>query len=77
MLATSAALTNFTRGWRDLLAHLEAHHPGLPSIDVFPAVPVTAAVAIGRAPMRDVHPPLRVYDRNPDGGYTFALKVTP
>lgn len=76
-LATSAALTKFTRAWRDVLAHLEAHHPGLPSIDVFPAVPVTAAVAIGRAPMRDVHPPLRVYDRNPDGGYTFALEVTP
>jgi len=76
VLATTAALDNFARAWRGLLAHMEAQHPGLPAVDVFPAAPVTAAVAIGRAPMRDVHPPLRVHDRTSDGGYEFALEVT-
>jgi hypothetical protein len=75
VLATAAALDNFTRSWRDLLAHVEAAHPGLVQMKVFPAVPVTAGIAIGRAPMRDVHPRLQVYDRTPDGGYEFALEV--
>jgi hypothetical protein len=77
VLATAAALDNFTAAWRGLLAHTEAEHPGLAQIEVFPAVPVTAAVAIGRVPMRDVHPQLRIYDRTPDGGYEFALEVAP
>jgi hypothetical protein len=75
VLATAEALANFTRGWRDLLAHTEATHPGLDTVDVFPAVPVTAAVQLGRARMRDVHPALRVYDRTADGGYEFALEI--
>jgi hypothetical protein len=75
VLASAVSLDNFTRAWRDLLAHIEASHPGLKSVDVFPAVPVTAAVQLGRAPMRDVHPALRVYDRTPDG-YEFALEVS-
>jgi CBASS immunity sensor of nucleotide second messenger signals len=44
-------------------------------VEAFPAVPVTAAVALGRAPMRDIHPRLRVYDRTADGRYEFALEV--
>ena len=75
VLATAAALDNFTKAWRGLLAHTEAEHPGLAQVEVFPAVPVTAAVAIGRAPMRDVHPRLRIYDRTSDGDYEFALEV--
>jgi hypothetical protein len=75
VLATVEALDNFTKAWRGLLAHTEAAHPGLAQIDVFPAVPVTAAVAIGRAPMRDVHPRLRVYDRTTEGSYEFAIEV--
>jgi hypothetical protein len=75
VLATPAALDNFTRACRALLAHAEEKHAGLAQVDVFPAVPVTAAVAIGRTPMRDVHPRLRVYDRTLDGGYEFAIEV--
>jgi hypothetical protein len=74
VLASSEALDHFTRAWRDLLAHTEAAHPGLMTVDVFPAVPVTAAFQLGRAPMRSVHPALRIYDRATDG-YEFALEV--
>lgn len=74
VLGTPDALDNFTRAWRDLLAHTEAAHPGLATVDLFPAIPVTAAVQLGRAPMRDVHPTLRIYDRTADG-YEFALEV--
>lgn len=75
VLATGEALENFTRAWRDFLAHAESVHRGIEAVDIFPAVPVAAAVQIGRAPMRDVHPVLRVYDRSVDGGYEFAFEV--
>jgi hypothetical protein len=69
--ATAAAMDNFTWAWRDLLAQTERAHPGLGSLDVFPAVPLTA-VGLGRAPMRDMHPALRIYDRTADGGYELT-----
>lgn len=75
VLASADSLDNFTRAWRALLAHTESAHPGLESVDVFPAVPVAAAIQLGRAPMRDVHPALRLYDRTADS-YKFALEVS-
>lgn len=70
-----ATLDNFTRAWRALLADLEANHAGLTTVDIFPAVPIPSAIAIGQALMRDVHPTLKVYDRTADGGYALALEV--
>nr|WP_169310440.1 SAVED domain-containing protein [Rhodococcus oryzae] len=77
IISSPGSLENFTRTWRDLLSHIEVDHPGIEEIDVLPAVPVTAAVTIGRTPMRNVHPTLRVHDRVSDGGYNFTLAVTP
>ncbi|MGV9961259.1 SAVED domain-containing protein [Rhodococcus aetherivorans] len=77
IISSPESLDNFAHTWRNLLSHIEVDHPGIEEIDVIPAVPVTAAVIIGRAPMRNVHPTLRVYDRSTDGGYNFALAVTP
>jgi hypothetical protein len=71
------SLDHFGRCWRDLLATLERDHPGLPGISVFPAVPVTAAIAIGRSVMRAAHPPLRIFDRNADTDtYQYALETS-
>lgn len=77
IISSPESLDNFAHTWRNLLSHIEVDHPGIEEIDVIPAVPVTAAVIIGRAPMRNIHPTLRVYDRSTDGGYNFALAVTP
>lgn len=78
LIRTRESLDRFTRCWADVLAEFEQRHPGLPAIDVFPAVPVTAAVAIGRTPMRAVHPRLRIHDRSSDSEtYQFALETTP
>lgn len=77
LIRTQESLDRFTRSWRGLLAELEQRHPGLPAIDAFPAVPVTAAVTIGRAAMRAVHPRLRIYDRGRGSeAYQFALETT-
>jgi len=78
LVATRASLDNFAATWRSLLADLEHLHPGLVGMDVFAAVPVTAAVAIGRGAMRAIHPRLRVFDRGVgDAAYQFALEVAP
>ncbi|MFE7404844.1 SAVED domain-containing protein [Isoptericola sp. NPDC057559] len=76
LIASRGSLDAFASAWRTLLAELEHTHPGLESIDVFAAVPLTAAVAIGRVPMRAIHPRLRVFDRDTTSGtYQFALEV--
>lgn len=75
VLRSRRSLDEFEGTYRALLAEIERAHPGLAAIELFVAAPVTAAVVLGRARMTDVHPPLRVYDRNADGSYAFALEV--
>ncbi len=76
-ICSQAALDNFTRCWRDLLAALERDHAGVDSVSVFPAVPVTAAIAIGRALIRGAHPTLAIYDLSAASErYEFAMDVS-
>ncbi len=78
LISNRTSLDSFAQAWRGLLAEMEHRHPGLETIDVFAAAPVTAAVVIGRSLMRAVHPRLRVFDRGrADEQYQFALEVTP
>jgi hypothetical protein len=70
LFRSRATLDAFIRTYQDLLATLEQSHKAAPVIHLFPAVPVTAAVACGRHLMRHVHPVLHVYDRI---GHEFRL----
>jgi hypothetical protein len=70
------ALDAFAASYRTFLAMVERDHPQVEAIDVFPAVPIAAAVTLGRARMVAVHPPLRIHDRDDDGGYAFALEIS-
>ena len=69
------AVDAFAASYRNFLATIERDHPGLEGIDVFPAVPLAAGITLGRSRMADVHPPLRVHDRDGEGGYTLALEI--
>jgi hypothetical protein len=71
-----ASVDAFAATYRTFLAALERDNPGLAAIELVVAAPLTAAIVLGRARMADVHPALRVYDRNGDGGYDLALEIT-
>lgn len=75
LISSPIALHNFDRAIRGFLAMLERVHGKLPSIAVFPAVPVSAAVTVGRTLMPNVSPHLLVYDRNEAGEFVLALEV--
>jgi hypothetical protein len=78
LVRSQTSLDRFAEAWRALLAEFEHRHPGLPTVDVFAAAPVTVAVAIGRGVMRAVHPRLRLYDRDTvTGHYQFAMETAP
>jgi len=76
VLCTQESIDAFARSWRDLLARIESEHPGAEVLSIFPAVPVVAAVVMGRALMRGAHPALRIHDlSHKTRRYEFALEV--
>jgi hypothetical protein len=76
ILRARASLDNFARAYHDCLGTIEAARPKPAAIELLPAVPVAAAVMLGRGLMRDAQPVLRVYDRvRPDEPFEFALEI--
>lgn len=70
-----ATLKNFEETIRVFLAQIESEHGKIPTMAVFPAVPISGAIALGRALMLDVSPALQVYDRDNAGKFFEALEV--
>jgi len=62
-IGSPADLAAFGSAWRGLLADIELHYPRATRIHVVAAVPVTAAIALGRHRMRAAHPAFVVYQR--------------
>jgi hypothetical protein len=74
VIAGPKALGSFEASCRALLAGIEASHKRLRRLHVLAAIPVSAAVVLGRVGDPAVHPSLLVYDRT-DDGYKPALEV--
>lgn len=68
-------LENFTRCIRTLLSELELTDKQMPALHVFAALPLSAAVALGRARDPHVHPSFVIYDRT-DGRYRPVLEIS-
>lgn len=63
LFRSRTTLDAFSRAYLDLLARLERTNKNAKIIHLFPAIPITAAIACGRHLMKHVHPALTVYDR--------------
>lgn len=69
-------LVEFKRHLRRLLDQIKAVHGEKATINVFPAVPNSAAVEVGRVLMPKADLPLRIYDQNRSlGGFTPTLTI--
>jgi hypothetical protein len=75
VLAATASLESFAETYHQLLELIEREHPACRLLEVYPACPASAAVALGRGVMRDAHPALKVNDRAADGAFRVALEL--
>lgn len=75
LIDSPAALAAFQSTLRSFFAGVERDHGRIPTVSVFPAVPVSAAVTVGRVLMPDVSPALDVFDRGESGQFFRALTV--
>jgi len=69
-------LNLFRARCRELFQLINKEHPGTDLVHVFPAMPVAAAVELGRVHSPKADPPLRVYDEQPDPrGFVPVLSI--
>ncbi|AZV19251.1 SAVED domain-containing protein [Mesorhizobium sp. M7A.F.Ce.TU.012.03.2.1] len=70
-------LVEFKRHLRRLFDRIKAVHGENAIINVFPALPTSAAVEVGRVRMPKADLPLHIYDQNRSvGGFIPTLKIT-
>ena len=74
-IASRASLDAFAAAARGLLASFEEGGKTIHRLHVFAALPISAAVVLGRVHDRHVHPALALYDRT-DGAYSLALEIS-
>ncbi len=75
IISSPAAWASFGRTVRLFLAHVEKEHGNIPAIAVFPALPISCAITLGRVLMPHVSPPLLLFDRDERGEFDLALEV--
>ncbi|MBD9596929.1 SAVED domain-containing protein [Ensifer sp. ENS05] len=64
IIRTSEDLTLWRQQVRRALEMITSRHPNADYIHVFPAIPVSAAIELGRVWMPKAHLPMRIYDHN-------------
>lgn len=75
-LQSAAQLREFRKALRDVFNRIKATHGEDAGLHLFPAVPVSAAVEIGRVWMPKADLAFRVYDQNrATGGFTYAIEI--
>ena len=76
LLTTEKSLKNFGSAFRDMVAAAEGMYPGAECWHLVAATPLSASIEAGRAFMREVQPPVGVYQRTPDGVYSSRSPST-
>ncbi len=75
VITSPAAWASFELAVRGFLAHVEKEHGKIPEIAIFPAVPISCAITLGRTLMPHVSPSLVLFDRNEQNEFFRALGV--
>ncbi len=75
VLGAPQSLANFAETYHRLLARIKREHPSCRELQIFPACPASAAIALGRGAMRHAQPALIIYDRAGDGYFQRALDL--
>jgi SMODS-associated and fused to various effectors sensor domain len=75
VISSPAACANFEGTLRRFLAQVEKEHGKIPEIAVFPAVPISCAIILGKVLMPHVSPSLIIFDRNEHNVFLRALEV--
>ncbi|MBB2744688.1 UNVERIFIED_ORG: hypothetical protein FHR35_004537 [Microbispora rosea subsp. rosea] len=63
LMSHEQSLANFAEQWRVALAMAESRYPAARCWHFILSAPITIAIEVGRAIMRDSHPPITVYER--------------
>lgn len=66
LMSHEQSLVNFAAQWRKALSMAESTHPRARRWHLIASAPISVAIEAGRAVMRDVHPPVAVYERDTD-----------
>jgi hypothetical protein len=75
-LQSEVQLREFRTALRHAFNEIKAVHGEAAELHLFPAMPVSAAVEVGRVWMPKADLPFKVYDQHRDtGGFTFALEI--
>lgn len=75
-LQSECQLREFRNTLRQVFNEIKAVHGESAELHLFPAIPVSAAVEVGRVWMPKADLPFRVYDQNrATGGFTFSLEI--
>ena len=53
----------FRETYADLLRRIERDHPSANEVHIFPAVPISVSLTLGRELLRNVSPKLVIYDK--------------
>ena len=76
-LRVEEELERFRKAWMPLMAEIRGAHGADAKIHLFPAVPNSVAIEIGRTQLPKSDPPISVYDHDKEQGrFTHALTLT-
>jgi len=75
-LKSQSQLCQFRTCFRELLDRIKAEHGERSTLHIFPAIPVSIAVEIGRVWMPKADLPMMIYDQNRNlGGFVPAFRI--
>ncbi len=76
VLRTAEDLRHVRETCRELFQRLRTRHGSAECVHVFPAMPASAAVEVGRVHMPKADLPLRIYDeQRHEGGFVHSLRI--